>query len=237
MNLADSAQNGEIAKTEFAERQPWILPTHMAKELAVIVAPDDPFSRTVFAITSQLQHMYVDSGTRSIGFIGDVEGTGTTVVAANVAAAFAIGGMRTILIETNFRSPRIAEMFGLDPSRSGLSEWMAGIGDVNSWSTYMRPAFPGLMVMPAGGALKEGEALKATELRRMIIELSRMFDIVVCDSAPMSDMSGMLAMVSTVERTIIVAKANSTRVKTLVKFQDILKQCGGQLGGTVYMDF
>jgi len=235
----------ELAKKSAAEALPqaaakraaWSYPTHVASELAVMVAPGSDTAERMVAVASQLQHVHVDLGVRSFCFIGDEKKVGTTVVAANVAAAFAMSGQRTILVETNLRSPRIAAMFGIDKSKPGLSEWMAGLGDVQSWAGYMQPAYPNLMVMAAGNALKEGEAYLATELRGLILEMSRMFDVVICDCAPMSDVSGTLAAVAAVERTIMVARANRSRLNALLAFQDVVKNCGGVIGGSVLLEF
>lgn len=220
-----------------ARRTSWTYPTHVTSELAVMVAPDSVAAHRFVSVASQLQHMHVDAGIRSFCFIGDDRNVGTTVVAANVAAAFALSGQRTILLESNLRSPRIASMFGLDTTKPGLSDWMAGTGDDQSWAGYMQPAYPNLLVMGAGNSLKEGEAYLATELRSLIIEMSRMFDVVICDCAPMSDVSGTLAVVATVERTIVVARANRTRLHSLIAFQDVAKNCGGVIGGSILLDF
>jgi Mrp family chromosome partitioning ATPase len=229
---------GDVALPQpAAKRAAWSYPTHVTSELAVMVSPASKMAERLISVTSQLQHMHVDLGTRSFCFIGDDKKVGTTVVAANVAAAFAMSGQRTILVEANLRAPRIGSMFGIDRAKPGLSEWMAGLGDVQSWAGYMQPAYPNLMVMTAGNALKEGEAFLATELRGLILEMSRMFDVVICDCAPMSDVSGTLAVVTAVERTVIVARANKTRLKALIGFQDVVKNCGGVIGGSVLLDF
>ncbi len=234
--------NAGLEKTEIAFREKsqfdqWSFPADVAKELAVLVEPTLPLARSVLSVVSQLQHMYVDAGVRSFCFIGDAHQSGTSVVAANAAAAFALSGLRTVLVDTNFNAPRIADMFGLDKSKPGLSEWLMQIGDASVWSSYMQPAYPNLIAIPAGGLTKDAKAMLATELRHFILELSRMFDVVICDAAPMSDMAGTLAVVSAVERTIIVARANKTRLKTLFGFQDVVRQCDGQIGGVVYLDY
>lgn len=234
--LAKKSATGALPQTA-ATRAAWSYPTHVTSELAVMVAPGSDTAERMVAVASQLQHVHVDLGVRSFCFIGDEKKVGTTVVAANVAAAFAMSGQRTILVETNLRSPRIAAMFGIDETKPGLSEWMAGLGDVQSWAGYMQPAYPNLMVMAAGNALKEGEAYLATELRGLILEMSRMFDVVICDCAPMSDVSGTLAAVAAVERTIMVARANRSRLNALLAFQDVVKNCGGVIGGSVLLEF
>jgi protein-tyrosine kinase len=228
--IASSAVGGE-------DRAGWRFPERITKELAVLVDQGSRFTQSVNAVAAQIQHMYVDNGIRSFCFIGDERLIGTTVVAANAAAAFALGGARTILLETNLRAARLCGMFGLDARKPGLSEWLAGIGDTGNWSGYMQPAYPNLMVMCAGNAGAEGEAAMAIELRHAVIELTRMFDVVICDAAPMSDVAGALPVVAAVERTVIVARANKTKLKSLFGFQEVVRQCGGQIGGTVYLDF
>jgi Mrp family chromosome partitioning ATPase len=85
--------------------------------------------------------------------------------------------------------------------------------------------------------VSEGEAALAIALRHAVIELTRMFDVVICDAAPMSDVAAALPVVAAVERTVVVARANKTKLKALFGFQDVVRQCGGQIGGTVYLDF
>jgi MinD-like ATPase involved in chromosome partitioning or flagellar assembly len=237
MRAASAEGNNTAVTRGNLDRKTWDFPSEVTRELAVLIDPAAASSRAFTAIASQLQHMYVDAGVRSFCFIGDGKKNGTSVVAANVAAAFALSGQRTMLVEANFASPRSTTMFGLDKSRPGLSDWLAGFGDISAWSAYMQPAYPNLVVLPAGNAIRDGEAALAMELRHLVLELSRMFDVVICDAPAMSDVSGTLAVVSSVERTVVVARANKTRLKTLFGFQDVIKQCGGQIGGTVYVDF
>lgn len=227
----------EDSARDASKREQWSYPTEVACELAVMVAPTSLFARAVLPVVSQLQHMYVDVGVRSFCFISDTPGSGTTVVAANAATAFAISGLRTVIVDTNFNNPRLADMFGLDAARPGLAELLMGVGDPGVWSSYMQPAYPNLIVIPAGIGVKDAKAIMATELRQFVLELSRMFDVVICDAAPMSDLAGTLAVVSAVERAVIVVRAHKTRLKSLHAFQNIVKQCDGQIGGTVYLDF
>jgi Mrp family chromosome partitioning ATPase len=235
--LADKIDPHNNTQPLFGTGSSWTMPSKVARELSVILEPESAFARSLQAVASQLQHIYVDNGVRSFCFIGDAKKTGTSVVAANVAAGFALSRQRTILVETNFKSPRAAQMFGLEPDRLGLSDWMMSVNDASAWSSFMQPVYPGLMLMPAGTATKDSEGVMATELRPLILELSRMFDVVICDTAPMSDVAATLAVVSAVERTVVVARAHKTRMNALFDFQKLVRECGGQLGGSVYLDF
>lgn len=225
------------ARGTLAQHQTWRLPTHVGSDVVVLVDPGSPAARDAVSIASKLQHMHIDNGVRSFCIIGDDHSIGTTVVSANIASAFALSGLRTVLVETNFRSPSLASLFGLETSRPGLSDWLADIGDSSAWAAYLQPVYPGLAIMPAGNTINEGEAYLATQLRQLIIEMSRMFDVVVCDAAPMNDISATVAVVSAVERTILVARANKTRMKSLFDFQEVVTKCGGVIGGSVYLEF
>ena len=213
-----------------------VLPTHVTGELAVLVAPASEAARSMKSIASQIQHIYVDAGSRSFCFVGDERRNGTTVVASNVAAAFAQSGQRTLLIETNFKAPRIAAMLGLDKDKPGLSNWLSDLDHASGWATYLQPAYPNLIVMTAGTQCEAGEAYLSTDFRDLILEMSRIFEVVICDTPPMANRSGALAVASAVEHAIIVARANKTRLKALLEFQDLLKQAGRAIDGTVYVD-
>lgn len=238
MDVPDAASaSGRKTMSQGEKPELWSFPAHVSRELAVLVEPGSIAANSMLSIASRIQHMHVDQRVRSFCFIADEHRRGTTVVSANVAAAFAASGLRTILVETNFRSPRMTAMFSLDGKRPGLSEWLAGIEDMHSLSAHIQPVWTNLLVMPAGVAVREGEPYLATELRPLVLEMSRMFDVVICDAPPMTDISGTLAVVSAVERTILVARANHTALNRLIAFQDTVQECGGVLGGSVYLDY
>lgn len=214
----------------------WAWPTHVTRELGVLVEPGGRLAQSVQSVVSQIQHRHRDIGVRSFCFIGDRSQSGVTVIAANVAVAFAMSGQRVALLEANFEKPRLTSMFGLDANFRGLSDSIIDMGAAG-WAGYLQPVYPNLLVMTAGRATKEGEAFLATRMRALVLELSRMFDVIICDAAPMDSIAAALSIVSAVERTIVVARANRTHVRTLAKFEESVKQCGGTLGGTVYLDF
>lgn len=215
----------------------WSYPSHLSRELVTILEPESKAAREIASIVSQIQHMHVDAGVQTFCFLADESGRGTSVVAANVAAIFAQRGKRAILLDLNFSAPRLGEMFGLDPSKPGLADWLVRAGAALSWTAYAQPAYPNLVVMPVGKAVKEGLPFLASDLRPLILDMSRAFDIVICDAPPVSDVAGMLAAVSAVERSILVARANATKIHRLLEFQELVKQCGATLGGAVYLDF
>lgn len=209
----------------------------VSKEIAILAEPGSTFGEAIADLMSQLQHMFVDNGVRSFCLIGDDRKIGVSVVAANVATSFAQSGHRTILVETNLSSPRVAEMFGLDPSRPGLSEWILGKDGAAAWSTYMQVAGPNLIVVPAGAETREGRAQLPAAMPQIVNELSRVFDIVICDAPPMTERAGAIAVANAVERTIIVARANQSRLQSLLDFQLMMERHRGVVGGCVYMEY
>lgn len=215
----------------------WSYPSQVSRELVALLEPGSKGAREMGSIASQIQHMHVDARVQTFCFVADESGRGTSAVAGNVAAMFAQRGKRTILLDLNFNAPRLGDMFGLDTKKLGLADWLAGAGASLTWAAYAQPAYPNLVVMPVGQAVKEGLPFLASDLRPLILEMSRAFDIVICDAPPVSDVAGVLAAVSAVEKVILVARAHATKVNRLLEFQELVKQCGGALGGAVYLDF
>lgn len=213
-------------------------PANVSSELSVLVDPQSRFAREMFACATKLKQMHIDNGVRSLCFTADANETGTTVVAANVAAAFATMGLRTLLIEANFMRPRLARMFDLPPERFGLSEWVSGLEEGHSWVLFMNPVYPYLVVVHAGHetATAAATAALAKELPYIVDELSRTFDIILFDAPSMAEPDAILPVLSAVEMVVAVARENVTKIKNLVQLDDLIAKSRAKFGGFIYVD-
>src|SRR5690606_27188610 len=71
-------------------------------------------------------------------------------VAANLAAALALGGDSVILVDANLRNPRLHTRFQL-PNEAGLAEWLAQ-GDSERPLPLVESGISGLRLLTAGQA-------------------------------------------------------------------------------------
>jgi len=146
-----------------------------------------------------------------VGVTSVDEGDGKTVVAANLATFFALDTQEdTVIIDLNFKNPRLHEVFGINP--------VPGILDSlgNDTITLSRSAIKGLWVLPLGKQKGTMSFDKVLELREVISTLKRQFRFIVIDLPSAVDQSFPSMISSHVEGYVVVVSAGKTK-KTEIK--------------------
>ena len=134
-------------------------------------------------------------------------GDGKTMVAANLATFFALDTQDdTILIDLNFRHPRVHEIFGIQSSPGILDSLR------NDTITLSRSAIKGLWILPLGEA--KGPSMtfdRVIELREVIATLKRQFRFIVVDlpSSMEQTFPGMIS--SHLDGFVVVVSAGKTK--------------------------
>jgi len=118
-----------------------------------------------------------------LGVSSPAKGDGKSLVAANLALAFANAGSRTLLIDGDVRRGTQHTTFDA-PVTPGLVEYLNGVANVDS---IMRPtSSPQLFLIPRGTRRNRAPELLVTDLMgTLILAMRREFDVVIIDSPPL----------------------------------------------------
>ncbi len=141
------------------------------------------------------------------GVTSAANGDGKTMVAANLATFFALDTQDdTVLIDLNFRQPKLHEVFGVHPTPGILDSLR------NDTITLSRSAIKGLWILPLGemkGTMMSFD--KILELREVIGTLKRQFRFIVVDlpSAMEQSFPGMIS--SHLDGYVVVVSAGKTK--------------------------
>ncbi len=133
---------------------------------------------------------------------------GKSTVALNLGAAFS-QMEKTLVIGADMRRPTLASKCGISPRHAGLSNYVAGniplddcivkIGDHDLW------------VMPSGLIPANPlEMLSSQKFRDALDELSKRFDRIIIDSAPVHSVSDALILATYADSLLYVVKADAT---------------------------
>lgn len=147
---------------------------------------------------------------------------GKTVVAANLAASYAVAGKKVVIIDADMRKPRVHKVFGL-PNEKGLSTLI--VGEHSMDEVVNRNVYEGLDVVTAGIIPPNpAELLESSRVGDIIKKFSEKYDVVIIDTPPLSPVSDAAiiapftdGMIITVNVGIVPRDVFKSAVQSIVK--------------------
>lgn len=203
-----------------------------------LVAAYEPFSpqvESLRAVRSQLMLRWFARGRRALAIVGVDPDDGASLFASNLAVVFSQLGEQTLLVDANLRAPRQQEVFGIKP-RQGLSDLLAGRADLDVIARV--PAFVDLSVMPAGTLPPNPAELLAREgFRNLNTQLESRYDVVLYDLPPFATGADALAVAGRAGGVLLVARKDHTRIASVSRMAEQLVEAGGEVLGSVVVEF
>jgi capsular exopolysaccharide synthesis family protein len=173
----------------------------------------------------------LEQPTRSILVTSALPQEGKTTTALNLAMAYALGGLRTVLVEADLRRPSLHRIFGMIGTR-GLTT--AIVGDCPLTEAIMHTETRNLSVIVAGAIPPNPvELLGSDQMTELLERLERMFDVVIIDSPPLVPVADPAALAGRCDGVIIVARSGKTDRRRLLDGARVVERAGGRLLGVV----
>lgn len=201
-------------------------------DLVTATHPTAPAAEAFRMLRTSVKFLGVERQVRVVQVTSPSPGEGKTMVAVNLAVAFAQAGDRVVIVGGDLRRPRMEEVLEV-PLTPGLTAVL--IGDVTlPQAIQSAPAVPNLSVLPAGQPPPNpSELLSGERARRLIDVLGQTYDVVVVDSPPVLPVSDALVLARMADTTLLVTSANKTSKRSLTRAVELLRQMDAPLMGTV----
>ncbi len=165
-----------------------------------------------------LQYFHQGGQEKVIGITSSISGEGKTFCSANLSAAFAESGKRTVTICCDLRKPRIQDYFNL--RGPGISEYLSDMVSIND---IIQPTDIRNLDVIAPGMPQE-DPIKMFESERMdelIAELKKRYDNIVIETPPIGYVADYFVLLKHFDVNLFVVRYNYTNKNILSGINDL----------------
>jgi capsular exopolysaccharide synthesis family protein len=162
-------------------------------------------------IRLRLQYAYTTNQPLVCGVTSPEQGDGKSLVASNLALAFAEAGYRTLLIDADTRRGALHEVFGAQ-RRPGLIEVLSG--EATREEALQPTSQERLLLLPCGGRRTTNpELIASSALPRLLSEYVREFSVIIVDGPPLSAGIDAFAIGAACENTMMILRHSKTDMR------------------------
>lgn len=200
--------------------------------LASLLYPRSPAAEAFRTIRTNIEFAGLDRGLRTIVVTSSLPSEGKTVVASNLAVAFAQAGRRTILVDADLRRPGVQTIFGL-PNEQGLTDLVRN-DSVQIEDVAQATEAPNLMVITTGTMpANPAELLGSRRMQAIVERLKGSADIVIFDTPPVTAVTDAALMAAKAEATIVVIQSHRSSRRVVAQGLEALTKVNARIVGAV----
>jgi capsular exopolysaccharide synthesis family protein len=210
-----------------------LMPFDRAAKTRPLVVRDAPHSARAEAfrqLRTNLHFLGVESPPRSIVVTSALPAEGKSTTTSNLAIALAQAREPVTVIDADFRHPQLSKYLGIKGG-VGLSEVL--IGKV-TLEEALQPWEDGVLNVLSSGATppNPSELLGSRAMARVVAKLCER-GMLIIDSPPVLPFTDATVLAKVADATLIVVRANSTRVDKVEHAIQALQTVDAQLAGAV----
>lgn len=202
-----------------------------SRELLALHEPFGPRVESFRSIRSALHLSGVGKLVTSIGVMSPAEGEGKTFVAANLATVFAQLGSRTLLVDLNFRAPRVHSLFQMK-NNCGASSLIIKRALVED--AVRNTAIGSLDILPSGPKPPNPlELLSWNETSQLLQNLKEQYEVVIIDTPAFGKTADALVLSGLCDASLVVALKGVTKNAAFGQMKKQLDAAGVKILGSV----
>lgn len=174
-----------------------------------------------------------DKSIKTILFTGTSAGSGSSTTAVKSAISLAEGSQKEVLlIDVKLGSPSLHEVFNIEDTFGGLSDFLTQKGEMNP--LLKKVGSGNLSVLTCGGKYSSSESLFHTSrFNNFIKAVKEKFDYIIFDAPPANRSAEAKLLASKVDGVILVIESGKTRSQVALRAKKELEEAGGMLLGVI----
>ncbi len=198
-----------------------------ASSIVVRANSNDIMAEAFRTLRTNLQFVMKKTTGNVIMFTSTVSGEGKTFVSSNFAVSAAMLGKKVLMMGMDIRRPRLAEVFNIDPKAEGITSYLcADESEVSMLDKFIIPSTEvhNLYLLPAGIVPPNpAELLSKSNLDIALNYLSKKFDYVIMDTAPVGLVSDSFILSRVADAVVYVSRIDYTEKASFEFLNSIVK--------------
>ena len=217
---------------------PQLVPANLAESehpnidpnVVIVHKPKSTEAEAYRGVRTQLYFSTQGRGHQLIQLTSPNPGDGKSTLAANLAASIAQSGKRTVLVDCDFRKPRVHKMWNLVNPEIGMSTIVAGQADLEQ--AVQKSEIPNLDLLPCGPRpANPAELLTSPGYVDALNKLRAAYEFVIVDTPPMLAVSDPAVVAPRADGVILVLRMTKKARPAAVRARELLAAVGANLIG------
>jgi capsular exopolysaccharide synthesis family protein len=173
----------------------------------------------------------IDKDVRVILITSGIPGEGKTTFSVNLALAMAETNARVLLLDADFRRPRVASALGLEGAVGLTTVLIDGVTLADARRPYGTTSLD--LLLAGDVPPNPSELLSSARMAQILAELSTEYDVIIVDSAPVLSVADATFLAPHVDLTLLMVDASRIRKAQLAKSIRSLEVAGAHISGIV----
>ncbi|MEK6776014.1 MAG: polysaccharide biosynthesis tyrosine autokinase [bacterium] len=191
------------------------------KHLISMTDPNDPLYESYRKVLSSAQFASLDHPYKKLLISGINPKEGSATAAANMGIILAREGKKVLLVDADFRRPKLHELFDLQ-NTEGLADLLLENTEIEK--AILASGIDGLDVLPAGSAPSDsGLLIKSNKMKDVVGKLEAIYDILLFHSAPLLLKNDAVLLMKNLDDMIILLRSKKTTRDDMSRTDELLK--------------
>ena len=192
-------------------------------------------SESIRRLKNNIVYRNADTVPKTIAVTSPEKGDGKSTIVCNLAVAFADEGYKTLLIDSDFRRPKVHSFFGLSNKYGISNHLMEGYPLAK---IIQDTEIKKLKVLTAGSKTDRPETIASGKgFQDFLDRMEDIFDVIIIDTPPYGVISDSTALHKRVDANVVVAKYRKTSRAVFVHTIEELERINANVSGLVLNDF
>ena len=200
--------------------------------MQVLRQPTSAYSEALRRLHIGVELSETVASPKTILFSSATPSEGKSVMVASLGRLLASNGKRVLLIDCDWRSPRLHLIFRCS-NRDGLASLLID-KDVQLDQAIHHDALSGVDVMPAGSwSPRFAHLLGSDQMRRLLEALEPHYEFIILDTPPALVTADVLSLSRLVEKVVFVVRWGHTRQEAVLEALKQILDAQGDVAGIV----